>query len=188
MSKNDTLHKSRVQKNDEFYTQLTDIEKELKNYKEHFRGKVVFCNCDDPYESNFFKYFAINFNRLGLKKLITTGYATSFVTGNELRLFDDEIGISKNQPYAVYINEVADLNGDGRIDLTDVELLLKMKKNTRRKLHGDDKYPAGDFRSEESIALLKQADIVVTNPPFSIFTEYIQQLFEYKKKFLVASL
>ncbi|MBO6264841.1 MAG: adenine-specific methyltransferase EcoRI family protein [Acidaminococcaceae bacterium] len=185
MSKNDTLHKSRVQKNDEFYTQLTDIEKELKNYKEHFRGKVVFCNCDDPYESNFFKYFAINFNRLGLKKLITTGYATSFVTGNELRLFDDEIGISKNQPYAVYINEVADLNGDGRIDLTDVELLLKMKKNTRRKLHGDDKYPAGDFRSEESIALLKQADIVVTNPPFSIFTEYIQQLFEYKKKFLV---
>ena len=175
MNKNSNIHKAKEKKNDEFYTQLSDIENELRHYKEHFRGKVVYCNCDDPYESNFFKYFAMNFNSLGLKKLIATGYATSPVAGKE----------PKNQSYAVYINEVTDLNGDGRIDLQDVQLLLKMKKNTRRKLHGDDKYPAGDFRSKESIALLKQADIVVTNPPFSLFREYIGQLIEYEKQFLI---
>lgn len=185
MSKNENLHKAKEKKNDEFYTQLADIENELRHYKQHFRGKVVFCNCDDPYESNFFKYFAMNFNSLGLKKLIATGYVTSPVTGKELSLFDDETDIPKNQPYAVYINEVSDLNGDGRVDLQDVELLLKMKKNTRRKLHGDDKYPAGDFRSEESIALLKQADVVVTNPPFSLAREYIKFLEEQKKSFLI---
>ena len=174
MNKNSNLHKAKEKKNDEFYTQLSDIENELRHYKEHFRGKVVYCNCDDPYESNFFKYFAMNFNSLGLKKLIATGYATSPVAGKELSLFEDEVGTPKNQSYAVYINEVTDLNGDGRIDLQDVELLLKMKKNTRRKLHGDDKFPAGDFRSKESIALLKQADVVVTNPPFSLAREYIK--------------
>lgn len=175
MNKNSNLHKAKEKKNDEFYTQLSDIENELRHYKQHFRGKVVYCNCDDPYESNFFKYFAMNFNSLGLKKLIATGYATSPVAGKE----------PKNQSYAVYINEVTDLNGDGRIDLQDVELLLKMKKNTRRELHGDDKYPAGDFRSSESIALLKQADIVVTNPPFSIAREFVDVLMKYKKQFLI---
>ena len=175
MNKNSNLHKAKEKKNDEFYTQLSDIENELRHYKQHFRGKVVYCNCDDPYESNFFKYFAMNFNSLGLKKLIATGYATPPVAGKE----------PKNQSYAVYINEVTDLNGDGRIDLQDVELLLKMKKNTRRKLHGDDKFPAGDFRSKESIALLKQADVVVTNPPFSLAREYIKFLEEQKKSFLI---
>ena len=185
MNKNSNLHNAKKQKNDEFYTQLSDIENELRHYKQHFKGKVVFCNCDDPYESNFFKYFAMNFNSLGLKKLIATGYVTSPVTGKELSLFDDETDIPKNQPYAVYINEVSDLNGDGRVDLQDVELLLKMKKNTRRKLYGNDTYPAGDFRSEESIALLKQADVVVTNPPFSLAREYIKFLEEQKKSFLI---
>ena len=185
MSNNDNLRKAKKEKNDEFYTQLSDIENELRYYKQHFQGKVVFCNCDDPYESNFFKYFALNFNHLGLKKLITTGYVTSSVKGKELVLFDDDPDITETQPYIVHINEVMDINDDGRVDLTDVELLLKIKKNTRRKLHGDDKYPAGDFRSEESIALLKQADVVVTNPPFSLFREYMVQLAEYEKKFLV---
>lgn len=185
MSKNGNLHKAKKQKNDEFYTQLSDIENELRHYKQHFRGKVVFCNCDDPYESNFFKYFAMNFNRLGLKKLITTGYITSPVLGKELAPFEDEAGTPKNQPYVVYINEVTDINGDGRTDLDDVRLLLKMKRNTRRKLHGDEIYPAGDFRSAESIALLKQADVVVTNPPFSMFREYVHQLMGYGKCFLI---
>ena len=185
MNKNSNLHKAKEKKNDEFYTRLSDIENELRHYKQHFRGKVVYCNCDDPYESNFFKYFAMNFNSLGLKKLIATGYATSPVAGKELSQFEDEVGTPKNQSYAVYINEVTDLNGDGRIDLQDVELLLKMKKNTRRKLHGDDKFPAGDFRSKESIALLEQADVVVTNPPFSLFREYVAQLVEYDKKFII---
>lgn len=185
MSMNNNLHNAKRQKNDEFYTQLSDIENELRHYKLHFRGKIVFCNCDDPYESNFFKYFAMNFNRLGLKKLITTGYITSPVLGKELAPFEDEAEIPKNQPYAVYINEVTDINGDGRTDLDDVRLLLKMKRNTRRKLYGDENYPAGDFRSAESIALLKQADVVVTNPPFSMFREYIHQLVEFEKSFLI---
>ena len=185
MSKNGNLHKAKKQKNDEFYTQLSDIENELRHYKHHFKGKVIFCNCDDPYESNFFKYFAMNFNALGLKKLIATGYVTSPVAGKEVSLFEDEEGTPKNQPYAVYINEVTDINGDGRVDLQDVELLLKMKKNTRRKLYGDANYPAGDFRSEESIALLKQADIIVTNPPFSMFREYVHYLMEYNKSFII---
>lgn len=185
MNKNENLRNAKKQKKDEFYTQLSDIENELRHYKQHFKGKVVFCNCDDPYESNFFKYFAMNFNSLGLKKLIATGYVTSPVAGKEISLFSDEVDIPKNQPYVVYINEVTDINGDGRTDLDDVKLLLRMKKNIRRKLYGDDNYPAGDFRSEESISLLKQADVVVTNPPFSLFREYVAQLMEYEKKFLI---
>ena len=185
MGKNNNLHTARKQKNDEFYTQLSDIENELRHYKQHFRGKVVFCNCDDPYESNFFKYFAMHFNLLGLKKLIATGYVTSPVAGKELSLFEEEVGVPKNQPYVAYINEIGDYNGDGRVDLSDVELLLRMKKNTRRKLHGDAIYPAGDFRSEESVALLKQADVVVTNPPFSLFREYVAQLMDYNKNFII---
>ena len=183
MNKNENLRNAKKQKNDEFYTQLSDIENELRHYKQHFRGKVVFCNCDDPYESNFFKYFAMNFNSLGLKKLIATGYKTSPVMGKELNLF--EVDSQKSEPYAVYINEVTDINHDGRIDLEDVKILLKEKHNTRRKLRGDEKYPAGDFRSEECIKLLQQADIVVTNPPFSLFREYVAQLMEYKKCFLI---
>lgn len=148
-------------KKDEFYTQLVDIENELRHYKEHFKGKVVFCNCDDPYESNFFKYFAINFNHLGLKKLICTCYAGSPVVYTQLSLFGDEEVIgeepSDKKPYKIEITHVDDLNGDGAVDLTDVELLLRSVDGKPTLLKGD-----GDFRSQECIELLKQADIVVT--------------------------
>lgn len=184
MAKNASLRKADRAKNDEFYTQLTDIEKELKNYKTEFLGKIVFCNCDDPYESNFFKYFAMNFNHLGLKKLICTCYATSPVAWVQLSLFDNENIVVKKengkQPYKIEITEVQDYNGDGAVDLTDVEYLLKNKKNVLSILNGD-----GDFRSQECIELLKEADIVVTNPPFSLFREYVAQLVEYNKKFII---
>lgn len=180
------LSKAKSGKKDEFYTQLSDIENELRYYKQFFKDKVVFCNCDDPYESNFFKYFALNFNALGLKKLIVTGYTTSPIIGKELNVWSgEETDITERSPYVAYINEVKDLNNDGRIDLEDVKILLKQKRNCRRKLYGDDKYPAGDFRSEESIKLLQQADVVVTNPPFSLFREYLSQLVLSGKKFLI---
>lgn len=186
MPKNVGLKKAKKQKNDEFYTQLSEIENELRHYKQHFKGKVVLCNCDDPYESNFFKYFAMYFNSLGLKKLIATGYVTSPILGTELNVWTgEEKEVKARTPYVAYINEVTDVNHDGRIDLEDVKILLKEKHNCRRKLHGDDKYPAGDFRSAECIKLLKQADIVVTNPPFSLFREYVHQLLEYGKKFAI---
>ena len=173
------LHAAQTAQKDEFYTQLPDIENELKNYKSHFKDKVVFCNCDDPYESNFFKYFANNFNYLGLKKLIATCYNGSHITGTELSLFEEEKESDKIA-YKVEISEVSDVNGDGRVDLADVEYLIKNKKNVLTRLKGN-----GDFRSKECIELLKMADIVVTNPPFSLFREYIAQLIEYDKKFLV---
>ena len=186
MSNNNNLGNSRERKYDEFYTQLSDIEAELCHYKNHFKGKTVFCNCDDPYESNFFKYFALNFKALGLKKLITTGYYTSPIAGKELKLFEDEKDVPVNQPYVVYINNTDDITEEMQIHrIADVATLLKNKHNTRRKLYGDNKYPAGDFRSEESVALLKQADIVVTNPPFSLFREFVAQLVECGKKFLI---
>lgn len=183
-NKNEDLRKANKAKKDEFYTQLSDIEKELNNYRKEFKDKVVFCNCDDPYESNFFKYFAMNFNFLGLKKLIATCYATSPVAYTQLSLFD--IGGLKIQrkstqkAYKIEITEVNDNNGDGAIDLSDVEYLIKNKKNTLSLLKGD-----GDFRSEECINLLKEADIVVTNPPFSLFREYVAQLVEYNKQFII---
>ena len=180
------LKNAKNNKKDEFYTQLSDIENELRHYKQHFKDKVVFCNCDDPYESNFFKYFALNFNSLGLKKLIATGYVTSPVIGTELDVWTgEETEIKTRTPYVAFINEVSDLNHDGRIDLEDVKILLKEKHNCRRKLYGDEKYPAGDFRSVECIKLLKQADIIVTNPPFSLFREYVAQLVEFNKKFII---
>ena len=173
MADNKSLHRANKEKNDEFYTQLADIERELKHYKEHFKGKIVFCNCDDPYESNFFKYFAMNFNYLGLKKLIATCYDSSPIVGTQLSLFPEK------NPYKIEITEVIDSNGDGAIDLSDVEYLLKNKNNTRAKLKN------GDFRSDECIELLKKCDIVVTNPPFSLFREYVAQLMEYNKKFVI---
>lgn len=183
-TKSDELRNARKEKKDEFYTQLVDIELEVKHYKEQFAGKTVFCNCDDPFESNFFKYFAMNFNHLGLKKLICTCYATSPVAWVQLSLFDNVNIVVKTengkQPYKIEIVEILDYNGDGAVDLSDVEYLLKNKKNTLSILQGD-----GDFRSAECIELLKEADIVVTNPPFSLFREYIAQLVEYKKQFLI---
>jgi len=182
MAGNSNLHTSRADKADEFYTELSLIESELKHYKAHFRSKVVLCNCDDPYESNFFKYFAINFNSLGLKKLIATCYIGSPIASTQLTLFDDEPIEDKTtrQPHKIIITEVDDYTGDGRIGLADVEWLLRNRKNTLTRLQGD-----GDFRSVECIELLKQADIVVTNPPFSLFREYVAQLKEYKKSFAI---
>ena len=186
MAGNSNLHDSIRNRQDEFYTQLSMVENELKYYKDHFKGKVVLCNCDDPYESAFFKYFALNFNRLGIKKLISTGYVTSPILGRELDVWSgEETPIPSRIPYAAYINDVSDMNNDGRIDLEDVKILLTGKHNCKRKLKGDDTYPAGDFRSDECVKLLMQADIVVTNPPFSLFREYIAQLMEYGKKFLI---
>ena len=173
MAKNSSLNRAKDAKKDEFYTQLSDIEAELKHYTHHFEGKVVLCNCDDPYESNFFKYFALQFNRLKLKKLIATCYDSSPIIGEQLSLFPEK------RPYMITITEVIDENGDGAIDLSDVAYLLQNKKNVIRKLKD------GDFRSEECIEALKEADIVVTNPPFSLFREYVALLMEYKKKFLI---
>lgn len=177
---NKNLNAAKTAKKDEFYTQLTDIERELQHYWPHFRDKVVLCNCDDPYESNFFKYFALRFNQLGLKKLICTCYNGSPVQGNELMIdFGDGFGEPKKIAYKVEITEVKDLNGDGAVDLSDVRYLLQNDKNVLSILK------TGDFRDPECIELLKQADIVVTNPPFSLFREYIGQLMEYEKKFLI---
>ena len=174
------LSAAKTAKKDEFYTQMMDIERELQHYWPHFRDKVVLCNCDDPYESNFFKYFALHFNHLGLKKLICTCYNGSPVQGNELMIdFGDFSEEPKKIAYKVEITEVKDMNGDGAVDLSDVQYLLKNNKNVLTTLK------TGDFRDPECIELLKQSDIVVTNPPFSLFREYIAQLMEYGKKFLI---
>ena len=174
------LSAAKSAKKDEFYTQMTDIERELQHYWKHFRGKVVLCNCDDPYESNFFKYFALRFNQLGLKKLICTCYNGSPIQGNELLLHFDGFDSEPTKiAYKVEITEVKDLNGDGAVDLSDVQYLLQNDKNVICTLK------TGDFRDNECIELLKQADVVVTNPPFSLFREYIGQLMEYNKKFLI---
>lgn len=185
-SGNRTLSKARSAKLDEFYTQLVDIENELKHYRAQLRGKVVLCNCDDPYESNFFRYFALNFNALGLKKLIATSYAKSTIVGGYLPLLDIKgLKPEGKEPYAIEISEVPDANGDGATDLADVEWLLRNDANICRPLKGDHEYGPGDFRSTECVEYLKSADVVVTNPPFSLFREYIAQIIEYNKKFLV---
>ncbi len=180
---NKLFDNAKKNKADEFYTQLSDIEAELKYYKSFFENKIILCNCDDPYESNFFKYFAINFNYLKLKKLIATCYDGSPIVGEQLSLFDfmnDTNITEKKTAYKIEINEVNDFNNDGAVDLSDVEILLKSNKNVLTKLNGN-----GDFRSPECIELLKKADIVVTNPPFSLFREYISQLIQHNKLFIV---
>jgi len=158
---NKNLHKAKTNKKDEFYTQLSDIENELKHYKKHFCGKVVYCNCDDPRISNFFHYFSYNFEKLGLKKLITTCYKNQ----------DIDLFSQNDKEEAIYLEYNGDKNGNNVPDLEEIGI---------HHLKGD-----GDFRSQESIALLKEADIVVTNPPFSLFREYVAQLIEYDKKFII---
>lgn len=145
------LSKAKTNKSDEFYTQLSDIEKELWHYKEHFRDKVVFCNCDDPEESHFWRYFSEKFEHLGLKKLISTHF-------------------EEDKP-SYKLEIVRDINGDGKINKKDTEP-VDLKQNW-------------DFRSSECIEILKEADIIVTNPPFSLFREYMAQLMEYDKKFVI---
>ncbi len=180
MAGNKGLNEASRAKKDEFYTQLTDIANELRHYKEHFKDKVVLCNCDDPYESNFFKYFALNFNYFGLKKLICTCWNGSPITGKELDLFGEEPTQDSRSKiaYKVELSEVKDMTGDGATGLEDVKAFLTENPPTRLKGNGD-------FRSQECIELLKEADIVVTNPPFSLFREYVAQLVQYKKKFLI---
>jgi hypothetical protein len=181
------LGAAKIAKKDEFYTQYADIQKEVEAYLEFdpdtFRGKVVYCNCDDPFESNFFKYFAANFNRLGLKKLITTSYDGSPIAGEQLTFSEYEEGNGKRRrpkAIAVEIEEVKDVNGDGATGIEDVKLFLKRNPHSRMSLA-----EGGDFRSAECVEMLKQSDIVVTNPPFSLFKEYVAQLAEHKKKFLI---
>lgn len=168
---NSNLGAAKRAKNDEFYTQLTDIEKELRHYREHFRGKTVLCNCDDPFESNFFKFFVLNFKRLELKKLIATCYEGSAVA---------EYRDGKAKPYKAVVTTVRDTTGDGGVDMEDVRNLFELGENELVELEGN-----GDFRSEECLALLDEADIVVTNPPFSLFREYVAVLMEHEKKFII---
>ena len=175
MAKNASFDRARKTKQDEFYTQLSDIEREMRYFKQHFNGKTVLCNCDDPYESNFFKYFALNFNRLGLKKLIATCYA---IANRQLSLFD--VSGEQGDAYMAVVTQVRDTNGDGGVDMCDVADLFRSKENVLKKLKGD-----GDFRSPECLKLLDEADIVVTNPPFSLFREYIAMLIEHQKKFII---
>ena len=186
-NKNAGLNAAGKAKKDEFYTQLTDIEKEMRHYRKHFKGKTVFCNCDDPFESNFFKYFVLNFNRLGLKKVIATCYAGSPIANQQFSLFDVMDGNeksdeeqNKNKPYKAVVTTVYDKTGDGSVDMLDIAELFKSGENELTELKGN-----GDFRSDECIALLKEADIVVTNPPFSLFREYVEILVNHEKDFII---
>ena len=158
---NKNLNAAKEAKKDEFYTQLEDINNELRHYREHFRGKTVLCNCDDPRVSNFFTYFAYNFEFLGLKRLITTCYKNQ----------DADLFSQHQSEKAVYLIYEGDKNGNNIPDPEEIGI---------HPLKGD-----GDFRSHECIDLLKQADIVVTNPPFSLFREYVAQLMEYQKEFII---
>lgn len=183
MAGNTNLRAANKAKKDEFYTQLTDIEKELRHYRQHFRDKTVLCNCDDPFESNFFKYFVLNFNRLGLKKLIATCYTSSPIANQQLSLFDvlgEDKEENANMPYKAVVTTVYDKTGDGGVDMLDVAELFKSGENELTELEGN-----GDFRSPECMDLLDEADIVVTNPPFSLFREYVATLIEHEKKFII---
>lgn len=161
MGNNAALRKADRIKEDEFYTQLSDIEKELSHYKEYFRGKTILCNCDDPRISNFFRYFALNFNEFGIKKIISTCYKNQ----------DVDLFTQNDCEKAVYIEYTGNPDDPTSTDFSTIEV---------KELKGD-----GDFRSQECIDLLKQADIVVTNPPFSLFREYVTQLIDYSKKFII---
>ena len=180
MAGNTNLAQAKAARDDEFYTQLPDIERELHHYRQHFYDQVVFCNCDDPFESNFFKYFVLNFNRLGLAKLVATCYAGSPVAGTQLSLFDVDPQAKPNTPYKAIVTCVYDKTGDGGVDMLDVAELFKSGENELTELAGD-----GDFRSAECLALMDSADIVCTNPPFSLFREYVTTLVEHGKKFVV---
>jgi hypothetical protein len=197
---NSNLTQAKRAKNDEFYTQYGDIQKEMEAYLDYdskaFKNKIVYCNCDDPYESNFFRYFVLNFQKLGLKQLITTSYKPSPVANTELVLqpslfpgFEDKVVRKPEEPKGrpkvtankFIISDVGDINDDGQFNLEDIAKQLKENKNNEWTPLEKD----GDFRSPECVELLKQSDIVVTNPPFSLFREYVKQLFEYNKKFVI---
>ena len=183
MSNNQNMHKAKTEKNDEFYTRMEDIEKELNNYTEQFKDKIVLCNCDDPFKSNFFKFFALKFKELKLKKLITTCYYDSAIKKQNIDLLDEGA-------YSIVMDKfIGDYNHDGCYDLQDVELWLQDQKKLL--IQGNKKsklsllQQGGDFASEECVKLLDEADIVVTNPPFSLWRKYVSLLMEHKKKFLI---
>ena len=191
MAGNSSLGRAREAREDEFYTQLTDIERELRHYRPHFKGKTVLCNCDDPFESNFFKYFTLNFNKLGLKKLIATSYDGSPIAGTQLQFPGMEtppdpqgrllhVGPMGQVPYRAVVTHVDDATGDGAVSMLDVAELFKLGENELSVLDG-----SGDFRSDECLDLLDEADIVATNPPFSLFREYVHTLMEHEKKFVI---
>lgn len=181
MSNNKNMHKAKTEKNDEFYTRMEDITQEVLKYEECFKGKTVLCNCDDPFESNFFKFFALQFKKLKLKKLITTCYRDSGLKSQCINLFDEGA-------YAVVMDKyIGDYNKDGRYDLQDVECWLQDQKT--RLMQGKKSslgmLETGDFASPECVKLLDEADIVVSNPPFSLFREYVSLLMKHKKQFLI---
>ena len=181
MSNNKNMHKAKTEKNDEFYTRLSDIENEIRKYKDCFKGKTVLCNCDDPFESNFFKFFALQFKNLGLKKLITTCYYDSDIKSQGITLFDEGA-------YAMVMDSyIGDYNNDGRYDLQDVECWLEEQKTLLKegKKSSLSILETGDFASPECVKLLDEADIVVTNPPFSLWRKYVSLLMEHKKQFLI---
>ena len=181
MADNKALHRAAKAQQDEFYTQMFDIENELRNYREHFEGKKILCNCDDPYESNFFKYFAIRFNAYRLAKLTATCYAGSPIAHRQLSLFEEEKETQARTPYCAEITEFKDYNEDTAEDLQDIRYILEHNVGGGvRKLQGN-----GDFRSPECIKFLEDSDIVVTNPPFSLLREFIALLIQYDKKFII---
>ena len=177
-----TLHptdSSRPVNPDEIYTRFEDIENEVRHYREHFRNKVVLCNCNDPFESNFFKYFAINFNNLELKKLIAISRPTSTIKGTELPLFGSSEKLN-SMASMIVLDNMRDMNQDNIIDLEDVKEFILSRIDTRIPLTGN-----GDFRNYECMDILAQADIAVTHPPYSLFREYVDLLFNFRKKFLL---
>ena len=183
---NVNLSQAKNAKNDEFYTQWRDIEREVNAYLEFdpdvFRGKTILCPCDDPYESNFFKFFALHFQDYHLKKLIATCYTGSPIADTQLSLFADESEENRTtrKPHKIEITEIPDLNKDGAVDLVDVQLLLASDRNHLTRLNGD-----GDFRSEEIKKLRNEADFIITNPPFSLFREFLAWILEADKQFLI---
>lgn len=179
MATNERLNKAAKAKKDEFYTSYDDIQSEINNFEDGFAGKTVLCNCDDPFESNFSKFFLRNFNYLKLKRLICTSYAGSPVVGTQMSLFDDyNEPVESDRGYVMDISSVPMANGRGVSD-DDINTLLHERGIVKR-LKGD-----GDYRSDECLNYLKQADVVVTNPPFSKFREFVKTLFEYNKQFLI---
>ena len=180
---NTNLSSAKSTRNDEFYTQFHDIEKEISAYLEYdpnvFRGKTILCPCDDPYESNFFKFFALKFNEYGLKKLIATCYAGSPIANRELSLFDEESVENKTtkSPHKI---EITDINNGGTVNLSDVQSLLARDRNLLTRLKGN-----GDFRSNEIKKLRDEADVIITNPPFSLFREFLAWLVEANKQFSI---
>ncbi|MBQ9433177.1 MAG: adenine-specific methyltransferase EcoRI family protein, partial [Synergistaceae bacterium] len=183
MANNRALQRAAKAQQDEFYTSMPDIAEELRHYRAHFRGKKILCNCDDPYESKFFKYFAIFFNDFALAKLTATCYSGSPIAHQQLTLpfYEPETPPQKRTPYAAEITDLKDYNGDTATDYLDIEYMLTHNVGARVwQLQGD-----GDFRSPECIELLKDADIVVTNPPHSLLREYIALLMEHNKKFII---